>query len=366
MNHIGLPVNLDPALAPESSAIRRNPRPHCPACGSTGAVRYDRLADRWFGTPGEWRMRVCSAQGCGAWYLDPMPYDADIPLLYERYYTHSEAVGSASTLGKGLPRSARLAYLSRTYGYRLEPQPPAWHAYLMALVPGRREQLDFAVLGLESAWRGPLLDVGCGSGAMLRLMQDLGWDAQGIDMDPRAVAVAQAEGLRARVGTLEDAQFQEQHFAVVTSSHVIEHVLDPKAFLQQCLRVTRPEGRLVLTTPNAGSLGHRLFGGRWRGLEPPRHFQVFTPDSLERLAASVGYEDVQVKTSARLAAIIARDSVRPDAQGPPTRYRMGHPVRIFTSIFQIFERALLPFWHEAGEELILSARSPRSSLDPPR
>jgi 2-polyprenyl-3-methyl-5-hydroxy-6-metoxy-1,4-benzoquinol methylase len=346
------------AHAAAAATIRRKARPDCPLCGSPGAVRHAVLIDRWFGIAGEWGMRACARGECGAWYLDPVPHPDDIPLLYRRYYTHDHDGVAWDALGKGLPRRARLAYLARVYGYRLKPSPPVWLGHLLALVPGRRENLDLSVLELRSEWRGPLLDVGCGVGVMVRLLRDLGWDAEGIDLDPAAVAVAQAGGLRVRVATLADAGLAERGFAAVTSSHVIEHVPEPELFLRQCLRVTRPGGRLALTTPNASSLGHRVFGARWRGLEPPRHLQVFTAASLARLARAAGYEDVRVKRSARLAAVIVRETLRPDVVGLATSHPAGVPVRLVASGFQMLERALLPFAREAGEELLLTARAP--------
>lgn len=338
--------------------VRRVPRAECPACGSAGSLRHEALRDRWFGIAGEWSMRECNAPECGAWYLDPVPHAGDVPALYASYYTHGEDGGAGDVLGQGTPRAARLAYLHARYGYTFEPAPNAALAWALTLVPGRREHLDLSVLGLRAEWRGALLDVGCGQGVMLRLMRDLGWQAEGIDLDERAVQVAQAAGLAARVGTFESLELPAAHYAAVTSSHVLEHVNDPLAFLQDSLRVLRPGGRLALTTPNAGSLGARVFGAGWRGLEPPRHFQVFTMRSLARLARAAGYTDVRVATSARLAAMIVRETLRPAIVGRSTSHEAGVPLRVLASTFQVAERALLAVAPGLGEELFLSARAP--------
>jgi 2-polyprenyl-3-methyl-5-hydroxy-6-metoxy-1,4-benzoquinol methylase len=287
-----------------------------------------------------------------------VPHAEDVPALYARYYTHGEDGGAGDVLGQGTPRAARLAYLRARYGYAFDPAPPAALALALALVPGRREHLDLSVLGLRAEWRGPLLDVGCGQGVMLRLMRDLGWQAEGIDLDERAVQVAQAAGLAARAGTFESLALPEAHYAAVTSSHVLEHVADPLGFLRSCRRLTRPGGRLALTTPNAGSLGARVFGARWRGLEPPRHFQVLTVRSLTRLAREAGYTDVRVATSARLAAMIVRETLRPAIVGRSTSHEAGVPLRVLASMFQVIERSLLAFSPALGEELFLTARAP--------
>jgi SAM-dependent methyltransferase len=306
-------------------------------------------------------MRSCATPDCGAWYLDPVPDEADLPLLYRRYYTHDNVRGTGDVLGAGFPRRARLAHLARAFGYTQTPASSYWPAHLLALVPGRREHLEMTLLELRAEWRGPLLDVGCGTGETLRLMRDLGWEAEGIDLDPRAVDVARAAGLNAQIGTLETISLAERHFAAVTSNHVLEHVPDPGRFLRRSLQLTRPGGRLALITPNAASLGHRLFAGRWRGLEPPRHLQLFTRASLERATREAGWEEVRVKSSARLAAVIVRETMRPETAGLATSHQAGAVVRLAAGAFQVVERALLPMDREAGEELFLMARAPGGS-----
>jgi len=321
-------------------------------------LRHEQLVDRWFGIEGEWSMRSCSSRECGAWYLDPVPHPEDLALLYRRYYTHGESGSRGDVLGTGMPRRARLGYLERRYGYRTGFAPPAWLGWALVLVPGRREHLDMTLLGLRAEWRGPLLDVGCGTGEMLRLMELLGWDAEGLDLDPRAVELVNASGLRARVGTLESVTVPARHYAAVTSSHVLEHVRDPGRFLGDCLSAMRPGGRLALVTPNIASLGHQVFGARWRGLEPPRHLQLFGIHSLERLARAAGYVDVRVTTTARLAAVIVRETLRPEVAGLATSHQAGGAVRLLASAFQILERALLGWGSVQGEELFLTARAP--------
>ncbi|MGH2395464.1 MAG: class I SAM-dependent methyltransferase [bacterium] len=130
-------------------------------------------------------------------------------------------------------------------------------------------------LSVQSAPRGRLLDVGCGSGRFLVHMRDLGWEVTGVEPDPVAVRVAHRSfHLNVASGTLEDAGFPESCVDVVTMNHVIEHVPDPISSLRECNRVLREGGRLVVVTPNVHSLGHWYFNHSWRGLEVPRHLQL--------------------------------------------------------------------------------------------
>ena len=92
-----------------------------------------------------------------------------------------------------------------------------------------------------------------------------------------AVQVARQRGLEVDCGAVEDQRYPAAAFDAVTLNHVIEHVPDPLATVAECRRLLKPGGRLLMFTPNAGSLAHWMFGRDWRGLEPPRHLHLFAP-----------------------------------------------------------------------------------------
>lgn len=156
---------------------------------------------------------------------------------------------------------------------------------------------------------GRLLEVGCGSGRFLDRMRRAGWTVQGTDIDPVV-----AERIRRRyaigidVGELQSLRYPADSFDAVALSQVIEHVYEPRQVLAECRRVLRPGGRLVLSTPNARGIAHRRYGRSWRGLEPPRHLQVFTPQALERCVTDAGLRVRQLQTLSTESAGIYRAS----------------------------------------------------------
>jgi 2-polyprenyl-6-hydroxyphenyl methylase / 3-demethylubiquinone-9 3-methyltransferase len=99
-----------------------------------------------------------------------------------------------------------------------------------------------------------MLDVGCGGGILSESMARHGAEVLGIDVTPRNIIVAgkHAEGRGLAVSyrhvALED--LAEDGFDVVLNMEVIEHVVDPQAFLRECLAKVRPGGFLVLATLN--------------------------------------------------------------------------------------------------------------------
>lgn len=290
--------------------IRTRPTPRCLVCGASGTAVYEHLEDRLFGAPGSWRIARCPDAGCGLLWLDPAPWPEDLALAYATYYTHAPP-GAGATLRTRLRRWAMEGYYSTRYGY---PVSGAWAKRVLAALvvrgAGLREQLDRWVLMQPPRPGGRALDVGCGDGRTIATLVSLGWEAEGLDTDPVAVERARSRGVRATAGTLTPGRFTPGSFDVIGMSHVIEHLHEPRAVLEECRTLLRPGGRLVVITPNATSLGHRTFGRDWRGLEVPRHLQIFTGPALNRLLEQTGFTGVAVSSLAGGAAVLHAESRR--------------------------------------------------------
>ena len=96
-----------------------------------------------------------------------------------------------------------------------------------------------------------VLDVGCGTGAVIELLHEKYPDARyaGLDLTPAMVETASAKGLencKFVVGDAEDLPFAEASFDAVLSSNSFHHYPNPDAFFAGTLRVLRPGGRLIL------------------------------------------------------------------------------------------------------------------------
>lgn len=232
----------------------------------------------------------------------------------------------------------------------------------LSLIEPLRELVGATVMWLSAAERGRLLDVGCGSGAFVRRMRDLGWEASGIEPDHAAARVAREHyGLDVICGTLEQASLPARQYDVVTLNHVIEHLPDPIATLQECGRVLKRTGRLVVATPNVNSLGRRLFRTAWRGLEIPRHLQLFSIPTLVECGHRAGLHIGEVRTSANSArwmfaasTLMARDG---SLSGGVLPAKLPARIRLLGWVFWVFEWARARFG-PVGEEIVLIG-SPR-------
>lgn len=182
-----------------------------------------------------------------------------------------------------------------------------------AAVHATLAEIDPATYDKYVAWmsapkrRARVLDVGCGTGAVVHRLTAAGYDAVGVDANRLSLHAAREGG----DGTFVDVDsyrlpFPDETFDVVGSYTVLEHLGDPELSLDEQVRVLRPGGRLVIACPNfakcAGIADHhprtRGFGRkvanaafllerslRWRlrkqyrfATMPPIERDVFEPD----------------------------------------------------------------------------------------
>ena len=104
------------------------------------------------------------------------------------------------------------------------------------------------------------------------------------------------------VGDVEklDLPFVPGSFDVVLCGDLIEHLREPERFLARMLPLLRPDGRIVLTTPNVANWTLRLglLAGRWRyterGILDRTHVHLFTRATLVDTLARTGYRVVDL------------------------------------------------------------------------
>lgn len=264
----------------------------CPICRSKQKGRlYVRLTDRTFQcAPGKWTLYQC--RDCDTAYLDPRPTVDTMHLAYQDYYTHvrgnSLGVSPKTSVQRVRQHIAR-RYISHRYKGD-ETLVGNMVALALALLPMFRRRIDRRMRYLPTVYPGAqVLDIGFGDAVFLEEASKVGWKGVGVDSDPINVANARKRNLNVRLGDMKSFIADQGSFDVVTISHVIEHVHDPRGTLETAYALLKPGGMLYIDTPNIESLGHRKFGAHWRGLEPPRHLAIFSWTGIEGLLCECGF-----------------------------------------------------------------------------
>lgn len=132
---------------------------------------------------------------------------------------------------------------------------------------------------------GKILDVGCGAGDTLQLLHQIGWKTYGLEVDRKAVAIANKRKLTdVTYGTYKDVRkYPDNYFDVVRLYHVMEHLDDSNVCLALIYKKLKKNGQLIIGTPNVDSLIAKLGKTYWYNLDAPRHLFLFSPHTLSMI-----------------------------------------------------------------------------------
>lgn len=329
---------------------------NCKLCGSSSTLLHRALTDRLVGTAGSWQVLSCTNEACGLAWIDPAPTKEQLSAAYAHYYTHCITEGN-SRLRRQYDR-LRIGYLAHQFGYTATPIK-TWEKLagrLLACLPHRRAAFDASVMWLPATPEGRVLEIGCGNGNLLAYLAKLGWNVQGIEPDPKAASIAKRRILSVMTGELTEQSFAPYSFDAIIMSHVIEHVADPVLLLQTCQKILKPGGRLIMLTPNLKSLGHRWFGKNWLHLDPPRHLNLFTSESITAACSQAGFLTTSCKTTIRDANWTLGGSLALSLKG---HYRIGElswSMRTAGLAMLYFEWLIRVLDQSRAEELLIIAR----------
>jgi SAM-dependent methyltransferase len=235
----------------------------CGICGSERSESYSDSFDYEYETCGNtWKFVRCLE--CGNIYLNPRPVGGELSTIYpENYYS---------------------------YLYQNKVNP--------LLLWGKQtlDRLKFKSL-LKAVGRWPItfLDIGCGDGRYLRLIESKGISREnlyGIEIEAKAAARLRDAGFQVEDRPFEDVDsYRDGQFDLIVMFSVLEHLRSPKEALEKCFRILKPGGVVAFEIPNPHSINARLFRRRyWGGYHTPRHWNLPPESSVHRIATELGFD----------------------------------------------------------------------------
>jgi len=142
---------------------------------------------------------------------------------------------------------------------------------------------------------GKFLDVGCALGYQLEIARNYGWECYGVELSTFAANyVREKLNINVFCGTLEQANYPEKSFDVITMYHIIEHLPDPTATLSYCQKLLKPDGILVVEVPDFGSAQAQRLKENWQHIVPEQHIYCFTKNSLTKLLRKTGFKPIKI------------------------------------------------------------------------
>lgn len=281
-------VQSDPMILTASQDMRENVVT-CLYCEHGEHTRAASNVEDWFfnNVEGAYDFEQCS--NCASLWISARLTPENLLQAYSSYYTHAPEEAGQSRLG--IKAWLRERYVLDRFGGRSDP--------VTKLASFAFQRLARGLVSVDMAYRfaprapAQILDFGCGGGAYLRQMRELGHDVTGVDFDPVTLAPLRADGITAFSTEELSSQNLNGRFDCITLNHVVEHVANPVDLFRDLFRMLKPGGMLYCEAPNAEATGLNVFGGYWRGLEAPRHLSVPSRKGLSIALTQAGFRHEQ-------------------------------------------------------------------------
>ena len=139
---------------------------------------------------------------------------------------------------------------------------------------------------------GNMLDVGCGSGFIMKGFKDDGWEVKGIEPNINMAKYAK-DKFDFDISETAFEQYQDQRtFDLITMIQVFAHFYDVRKCLKKASQFLKPNGLLLIETWNKNSLTAKVMGDAWHEYSPPSVTNWFTPPSLNMLVEQYNFKNL--------------------------------------------------------------------------
>lgn len=145
---------------------------------------------------------------------------------------------------------------------------------------------------------GTLLDYGAGTGYFPAYVKSKGKNVEAIEIDPEARKYAKEKFDLDVLApeALSDGSIKNESYDVVSMWHVLEHLYDPKMYINRFHELLQLHGHLIIAVPNYTSSDAQYYKDNWAAYDVPRHLWHFNPVAMEKLVGEQGFTLVEKKT----------------------------------------------------------------------
>ncbi len=210
----------------------------------------------------EFYLREC--KGCGLIYLSPRPDISELSTIYPSQY-------------------------NPLHFHKIKNPVVRWGRQII-----QRKKIAAIKKILPKA--ANILDVGCGSGALLLLLRQYGskdWQLFGNDFNSESLSNLHEMGITTFAGRFEQIDIKIK-FDLIILNQALEHMDHPSQVIKKSFEILSPGGLIFIETPSSEGIDAKLFKKRyWGGYHIPRHWTIFSKKSLSAAAKKQGFQDIQ-------------------------------------------------------------------------
>jgi SAM-dependent methyltransferase len=316
----------------------------CRICGNQQNNRSHRAREMLFGTRDEFEYVECGA--CGTLQIASVP---DLSKYYpDNYYSLDRS--TVPEIEKSLKRRAAARFVGRyllngrgIVGRLVDQRRPSLRGYFppSLLDPVLKLTVDSSIL-----------DIGCGSGQLLRTLHAFGFrDLSGADLFiERDLKVHR----RIRISRSSIADIKGE-FDLIMLHHSFEHLPEPGDALLQIKKLLKANGVLLIRMPVVAEAWER-YGVDWVQLDAPRHLHLFTEEGFRSLAGRLGLDVMKVVYDSHAFQFFGSEQYKMDIP-------MNDP-RTFTGVGpdSIFSQEQIDGWSMLSEELNARSRGDQAAF----
>lgn len=139
---------------------------------------------------------------------------------------------------------------------------------------------------------GSILDIGAGTGDFLETAKLKSWDVHGVEPNASARKKAFEKNIALKS---EISEISSNYFDVISMWHVLEHVKNPKEYIETLKARLNENGILVVAVPNYKSYDAEHYKNFWAAYDVPRHLWHFSRKGIEELFSSSGFSLIKTK-----------------------------------------------------------------------
>lgn len=178
------------------------------------------------------------------------------------------------------------AYISHTDGNQTA------HEKIYQLVKRYNQKKKASWIQRYARQNAKVLDVGAGTGSLIKYLRDQGWQAEGVEPNKKAQNIAKDKGVDLK-SSLHDVE--ENNFDVITLWHVLEHLPDLDKAISDISKKLRSKGVVFIAVPNFRSYDAQHYGSYWAAYDVPRHLWHFSQHSIQAIFSRKGFSLLKVK-----------------------------------------------------------------------
>jgi SAM-dependent methyltransferase len=188
-----------------------------------------------------------------------------------------------------------------------------------------------------------ILDLGCGTGEALFSYKKKGMEVHGVEIDKSACDYGNSYGLNIHYGTLEQAGFPDEYFAIVRSNHSLEHITNPWETLKEISRILKKNGYFFIGVPNTNSIPFKIFRKYWFYLGVPFHPFNYNLKNLKILLSQHGLTVIKKRhvgnflgVSGSIQIFLNRNTIKTSNQGVFSNLFLQVISHQFARLFNLF------------------------------